>query len=76
MKKEKKKTINVLTAFFIFYKSDVKNFFNWIFNQYPKSTRKYFPCFNYPCIKYTNVKLQFPKSENNAQYPHKNMVMQ
>ena len=33
------KKINVLTTFFIFYKSDVKNFFNWIFNQCPKDTR-------------------------------------
>ena len=29
---KKKKTINVLTVFFISYKSDVKNFFNWILN--------------------------------------------
>ena len=33
MKKEKK-TINVLTAFFIFHKSDVKTFLKWILNQY------------------------------------------
>ena len=30
---KRKKTINILTAFFISYKSDVKNFFNWILNQ-------------------------------------------
>ena len=36
---KRKKTINVLTAFFIFHKSDVKTFFNWIFNQCPKGTR-------------------------------------
>ena len=29
---KKKKTITVLTAFFISYKSDVKTFFNWILN--------------------------------------------
>ena len=38
MGKEKKKN-NVLTAFFISYKSDVKTFFNWILNQCPKGTR-------------------------------------
>ena len=37
MEKEKK-TINILTAFFISHKSDVKTFFNWIFNQYLKGT--------------------------------------
>ena len=35
----KKKTINVLTTFFIFYKSDVKIFLKWIVNQYSKGTR-------------------------------------
>ena len=40
---KRKKTINVLTAFFISHKSDVKTFFNWIFNQYPKVTRQYDP---------------------------------
>ena len=30
-----KKTINVLTAFFIFHKSDVKTFLKWILNQCP-----------------------------------------
>ena len=29
---EKKKTINILTAFFIFHKSNVKNFLKWIIN--------------------------------------------
>ena len=33
----KKKSINVLVAFFISHKSDVKTFFNWILNQYPKN---------------------------------------
>ena len=28
----KKKTINILTAFFISHKSDIKTFFNWILN--------------------------------------------
>ena len=36
--KKKKKKINVLTVFFIFYKSNVKIFLKWIVNQYPKST--------------------------------------
>ena len=36
---KEKKTINVLIAFFIFYKSDVKTFLKWILNEYPKSTR-------------------------------------
>ena len=31
---KEKKTINVLTAFFIFHKSDVKTFFNWILNEW------------------------------------------
>ena len=30
--KRKKKAINILTAFFISYKNDVKIFFNWILN--------------------------------------------
>ena len=38
MGKEKKKTINVLTAFFIFHKSDVKTFLKWILNQCPNGT--------------------------------------
>ena len=38
-RKEKKKTINVLTTFFISHKSDVKIFFNWILNQCSKDTR-------------------------------------
>ena len=37
MRKEKK-TINVLIVFFIFHKSDVKTFFNWILNQCLKDT--------------------------------------
>ena len=36
--KKKKKTINVLTDFFISYKSDVKTFLKLIFNQCLKST--------------------------------------
>ena len=36
--KRKKKAINILTAFFIFLKSNVKTFFNWILNQCPKDT--------------------------------------
>ena len=36
--KRKKKTINILTAFFISHKSDVKTFLKWIVDQYPKST--------------------------------------
>ena len=36
---EEKKTINVLTIFFIFYKSDVKIFLKWIVKQYPKGIR-------------------------------------
>ena len=34
-----KKTINILTTFFIFYKSDVKIFLKWIVKQYPKGIR-------------------------------------
>ena len=33
--KRKKKVINVLIAFFISYKSDVKIFLKWIFNECP-----------------------------------------
>ena len=36
---KRKKIINVLIAFFISHKSDIKTFFNWILNQCPKSTR-------------------------------------
>jgi len=36
---EKKKTINILTVFFISQKNDVKTFLKWIINQCPKSTR-------------------------------------
>ena len=32
---KRKKTINVLAAFFIFHKSDVKIFLKWIFNECP-----------------------------------------
>ena len=39
MRKEKKKAINVLTAFFILHKSDIKTFLKWIINQCPKDTR-------------------------------------
>ena len=35
---KRKKTINVLTVFFIFYKSNVKTFLKWIVNQCLKST--------------------------------------
>ena len=36
--KKKKKTINVLTTFFIFHKSCVKIFLKWIVNYCPKGT--------------------------------------
>ena len=36
--KRKEKTINVLTAFFISYKSGIKIFLKWIVNQCPKDT--------------------------------------
>ena len=32
---KKKKTINILTVFFIFHKSDVKIFLKWILNKCP-----------------------------------------
>ena len=38
MEKEKKKTINVLIVFSIFYKSGVKTFLKCIVNQCPKGT--------------------------------------
>ena len=38
---KRKKTINVLTVFFISHKSNVKTFFNWILNQCPKGTRAF-----------------------------------
>ena len=47
MGKEKKK-INVLTAFFISHKSDVKIFFNWILNQCSKDTRSHYYLNNLP----------------------------
>jgi len=37
--KRKKKVINILTAFFISHKSDVKTFLKWIVNQCPMVTR-------------------------------------
>ena len=36
MRKEKKKVINVLTVFFIFYKNGIKIFLKWIINHSPK----------------------------------------
>ena len=36
---KKKKTINILTFFFISHKSGVKIFLKWIVNQCPKGTR-------------------------------------
>ena len=38
----KKKTINVLTIFFIFHKSGVKTLLKQIVNQCPKGTRQHF----------------------------------
>ena len=38
-----KKTINILTIFFIFHKSDVKTFLKQIVNQCSKDTRQHFP---------------------------------
>ena len=38
MGKEKEKAINILTAFFISHKSDVKTFLKWILNQCPNDT--------------------------------------
>ena len=37
-RKRKKKTINVLTAFFISHKNGVKTFLKYILNQCPKDT--------------------------------------
>ena len=37
-RKKKKKPINVLAAFFISHKSDVKTFLKWMVNQCPKGT--------------------------------------
>ena len=34
----KKKTFNILTAFSIFHKNDVKTFLKWILNQCPNGT--------------------------------------
>ena len=36
MGKRKKKTINILTAFFISIKTGIISFLKWIFNRYPK----------------------------------------
>ena len=36
MRKEKK-TINILTAFYIFHKSDIRTFLKWIANECPKA---------------------------------------
>ena len=36
---KEKKAINVLTAFFISHKSDVKTFLKWILKECPKGTR-------------------------------------
>ena len=33
---KEKKTINILTVFFFFYKSDIKTFLKWIVNTTPK----------------------------------------
>ena len=41
--REKKKTINVLIAFFISHKNDVKTFFNWILNLCPRGHSLAFP---------------------------------
>ena len=38
-RKKKKKTINILTAFFIFHKSGIKIFLKLIINECPKGTR-------------------------------------
>ena len=35
--------MNVVTAFFISHKSDIKTFLKWIINQYTKGTRWHFP---------------------------------
>ena len=37
--KRKKKTINILTVFFISHKRDIKIFFKWIVNECLKSIR-------------------------------------
>ena len=41
----KKKTINILTVFFIFHKSDVKTFLKWIVNHCSKSIHSSGPKF-------------------------------
>ena len=40
---KEKKTINILTVFFISYKSDVKTFLKWIVNKCPLGTRQHDP---------------------------------
>ena len=40
-----KKTINILTAFFISHKSCVKTFLKWIVNQCPKGTHLHDPLY-------------------------------
>ena len=37
------KAINILTTFFISYKSDIKTFLKFILKEYPKSTRQHDP---------------------------------
>ena len=43
---EKKKTINILTVFFISHKSGVKTFLKWIVNHYSKGTCQHDPTKN------------------------------
>ena len=45
-KNKKKKTINVLTAFFISIKNGIKSFLKWIFNRYPKGIHWHDPINN------------------------------
>ena len=42
---KRKKTINVLTIFFIFHKNDVKTFLIWILNECHQRTRQHDPFF-------------------------------
>ena len=65
---EKKKVINILTVFFIFYKNNVKTFLKWIVNQCPKNTL----CFIHFCrlnlvnnITYKNIHFQRKFIKNN-----------
>ena len=41
--KNEKKVINILIAFFISNKSDIKTFLKWIINECPKGTRQHDP---------------------------------